>query len=720
MKQLFGRKLSWGALLLLMLLAACNMAGDTQPRPAQSDEDGPSGAGLQALVLGTVDSPIIDELGDKVVIVPYDGSQNGSDYELVIFDGDANTAETIRDHEVIRQALHAHRWVLGVDVAANHKQDALGQYAHFATKNKSTGYLVRLVQDSNGHAGTHVLEFSSEGKLFGDVAPSVTSQTVEPEDVAAGAAKFIDSMMGELSGKGVQTQQVGDAPPVIPSDVVYYPIYFRKVFPWQAGGAQKDNTNGRQNVYYELNYNFEIFLDNKTDPQGDFQWISVRIDGEANPTAGTGNFVNMADDEKAWWQDRLKFSVGPQSQYKDIITSYGSSPETENGRSTVTSGVDFTVGLNKEGPSGEFGYHYEQERDITDWKIGNNSSGNYMEWDYRSSRLDADQDYGCANPYNNWVTNGFHGASCYPTDPSELSKNTLSVHAQAVWKTDKVLSEWVPFDVHSEQHVADTYCERDLGLICGSHPLAKSKRGGVAQDDTFSINMAAVVPIPIDSIAFSQNPAPAGQQVAGTITLKSAAQTNITVQLSSDSNNASVKPTVTIPKGQTSADFQVLTNANGLDDGKSTTATIKAFYADDFQAQLTVKNYGDDLIPPTTAPRLDTTKYGECAGDTGKWAKGYQVRYAAAFVGSDGKETDRGPWTGWANNSPYMLPEVQDVPTDSSGEAAARKVYRQFKSDYNSANPSAGVTLTGTLNDNSTTQLQDEDTAGTPIVSCSN
>ncbi|MBV9037173.1 MAG: hypothetical protein JO182_21970 [Acidobacteriaceae bacterium] len=62
------------------------------------------------------------------------------------------------------------------------------------------------------------------------------------------------------------------------------------------------------------------------------------------------------------------------------------------------------------------------------------------------------------------------------------------------------------------------------------------------------------------------------------------------IQLASNSQNATVLPTVTVKKGQTSATFQVLTNANGLSCGSSTTATIDAFYAQNFQAQLVVKN----------------------------------------------------------------------------------------------------------------------------------
>lgn len=62
------------------------------------------------------------------------------------------------------------------------------------------------------------------------------------------------------------------------------------------------------------------------------------------------------------------------------------------------------------------------------------------------------------------------------------------------------------------------------------------------------------------------------------------------INLSSNSQNATVLPKVIVKQGQTSATFQILTNANGIASGGQTVATISAFYADDFQAQLTVIN----------------------------------------------------------------------------------------------------------------------------------
>jgi hypothetical protein len=63
-----------------------------------------------------------------------------------------------------------------------------------------------------------------------------------------------------------------------------------------------------------------------------------------------------------------------------------------------------------------------------------------------------------------------------------------------------------------------------------------------------------------------------------------------TIDMTSNSVNATVLPSVTIPQGQTSATFTVLVNSDGVAPGGSTVATIEAFYTEAHQAQLTIEN----------------------------------------------------------------------------------------------------------------------------------
>jgi len=102
---------------------------------------------------------------------------------------------------------------------------------------------------------------------------------------------------------------------------------------------------------------------------------------------------------------------------------------------------------------------------------------------------------------------------------------------------------------------------------------------------TMMINLAAVIPIPIAMLAFSDNPVVGGNKVTATIILKSAALMDIPISISSTNEQvATVTGTVTIPKGEISATFDVDT----LVQQAETQVSIQAFYAQRFQSVLTV------------------------------------------------------------------------------------------------------------------------------------
>jgi hypothetical protein len=102
------------------------------------------------------------------------------------------------------------------------------------------------------------------------------------------------------------------------------------------------------------------------------------------------------------------------------------------------------------------------------------------------------------------------------------------------------------------------------------------------------------------------------------------------------------------------------------------------------------------IAPPATAPVVSF--FAQNAPFGTKWAANTQVRYAVTFVTPKG-ETDLGPWGPWGGTS-YALGYLVHIPTDPSGQATARKIYRQFQN---------GVPeVIGTLADNTTTEYQDE------------
>ncbi|CAA9348562.1 MAG: hypothetical protein AVDCRST_MAG93-7007 [uncultured Chloroflexia bacterium] len=578
-----------GTLTLAAALVACGGEGKPGGGPGGLPADAPT-----ALVHGPLSSPVVDELRKTARLVPYDGSQKVADHDMVVFDGDSHTSAALTGDALLASALRAGKWVLGVDVNESHKRGALGPLLDFASHGTSPGYFVRTELDMNGQPLVVVLEYPKTDVALpsreprepeAPVTPLVTRSPTAISPTPAATAAFVNSVVGklELGPARARPQQVGD--PQFPAGLIYKTFFFSEPVLFTSPPAHKPvEPRPTQTGLHSLNYTVYIFLDNRNEPQGNFQYVLAELDGEANPTNGTGQFANIYYDEMAWFQSRYLMHLWPADDA--LFQQVASSPETVNNVTSVTTGVSFSIGYNQaQGATGNFTYSNSQTRNITDWKLTNQSAGNRVGWYYRSENpfsVDAWLNNTAPTQYN-----GFY-ASSYPAEPNDLALNQLQVHAQAVWKTQSVLDRWVEFDYHREYQLVDLYCSKNFGDVCiGDKAL---DRGDSVLDNKFSINLGAVVPIPIQALAFSPNPVKAGQPAAGTVTLARPAQTDTVIALSSNSPNVSVLPTVTVPKGQTSATFQVLTSSNGGAPGSSFQVTITALYVQDYQAQLTVQN----------------------------------------------------------------------------------------------------------------------------------
>jgi hypothetical protein len=103
------------------------------------------------------------------------------------------------------------------------------------------------------------------------------------------------------------------------------------------------------------------------------------------------------------------------------------------------------------------------------------------------------------------------------------------------------------------------------------------------------------------------------------------------------------------------------------------------------------------VAAPTSAPSVKF--WAQHAPFDHKWKANTQVRYAVSFVTPEG-EGALGPWNAW-DGAGWALAYLQDIPTDPSGKATSRKIYRQFAGGQ--------PAVIGTLHDNTTTEYQDED-----------
>lgn len=702
-----------GALAAGLLLAGCGSdSGDGATTPPVAT------APPRVLLHGTVSSAVFDELSKQIRAESYDGSQRAADYDLVVLDGDAHTPESLQADTLLAETLRARKPALFVDLTERHKKEGLGSRIGFFTKGTSGGYMVwprerrdgrtvyRIFGDTPleslqrpapnagspapaaAYAGAVLKALQPAASVASQPAASAAPQAAAP--LAPRAAASVVPRAGELS------DSEPDSP--IPSDLINYQWIYTWVGDNYVAYAGKASNRQPQHYNFQINYTINLFLNNKTSAQGDYQYVAVQVDGTENPTYGTGYFYNMAKDEKAWWAGRIHLTLQPENQ--STFTWVANDPQTPNAVTTYSANSSFSVGFSGASGTGSYTWGTSKSYDLSQWKVSSGSAGNNMAWDFRSGVPDADQDYGSCT----WRDCGAFGTD-YPLSPNDLSTGQFTFHASAAYRTSSVATGWTAFDSGGFLQLVDIYCADDFGPTCFKFGAWQTFPVYIAAAG-LSINMSAVVPVPIQNISFSQDVAPAGRPVTGTVTLSSPAVVDSSIALQSNSPNATVLPTVTVPAGQTSADFQILTNANGIASGGVSTGTISAFYAQNFQAQVAVKNYAStDLQPPTSYPAYDPQHWAQRV-PFGRWVSGYQVRYAVSYLGPNG-ETDRGPWTPWIAGTPWALPFLVNVPTDPTGRATGRKVYRQFYSDYSSADPSAGLTLIGTLGDNSTTTLQD-------------
>jgi hypothetical protein len=581
-------------LLLILALTSCNQSGSDNQEAPLADPP-PSADEGSALVLGDARSPVLMSLDELLELTQHDGTQDLADFDVLILDGDTHTPGALKEHELVQEAVRSGMWVFSLDVTHEHKRNGLGHLLHAASDGKSHAYATRISQDAMGQHQVEVVELPAEVKKVGDVNDGLNAAraaSVKQGMSSNNASFFADTFVEFIRKPVLQVQQT---PSNIPAGLIYTTFYYTQIVPWTLGNAGRKD--GSQEAGYQANYTFMVFLNNQDNPQGDFQFVLADTDLTANPTRGTGNFLNMKArshsdwavntyDEMAWFQDRVIVEVEP---YEDPNYSYtqgwiteGTSPETVNNQTQVTSGTSFNIGFQSpENPSASFTYNNSQTRTITDWKMTNESSGVTARWDYRTATpVDADITYNsCAQP--------FYDDGCYMSrEPNDLSMNDMQLHTQAVWRTPSTVNNWVGFNATSEHHMADLYCAENFGFSCNRN---SSKTSAASVTSRFGINLGAVIPIPIASLSFDPNPVTAGQTVTGTVTLQSPAQVDTPIQLQSNSQNATVLPTVTVKQGQTSTTFQVETNANNLASGNSTVATITAFYAQDFQTQLTVR-----------------------------------------------------------------------------------------------------------------------------------
>ena len=396
------------------------------------------------------------------------------------------------------------------------------------------------------------------------------------------------------------------------------PIYAPRVFP--------------QTAWWSMTHTVDVYLDNASDPGGDFQVVSYSVDGQFTPT-GT-RFAVMEDPfewrgffgqsqsfilERAWWTGFADVSVGPSPATNAQLSLKSHSPTGEPSASYLA-GEQFALGYRLSRPRGpgvgtNTSVGQVQSHAIPDWAVVDQATANAAKWEFSASN-DCDVRPGSYSEGGCFDLRG--GSAATPNEPNNLSRNTLELHGSSHWQTTTLLGDsssgTLNFTTAFQPTLADTYCTSWGVAACSGRQLTRFPDPGCTwcnpqpgpDSHNLQVDVSAVIPVGIKELTFD-DPNPNGksrEQVKATVTLKEASKlaggTNVVIY--SNSRNAVVGPligngpqsrtTVVIPKDQSSATFDIATNDTGIGPSGSATAGITAFYAQPTVAQLTVRSPG--------------------------------------------------------------------------------------------------------------------------------
>lgn len=576
-------------LLTLLLLTSClqNTQPSTPAVPIDPPADAPTG-----LVYGMTASPIYEALKSQVKMTVSDGSQKATDFDVVILDGNGFTGQQLSRDEVVRNAVVSGIWVLALDVAEEDKV-GLGGALHASSKGGAEAYLVRQGLLAARQPTSRLIEFENPDQ--------------EPEYVAKQIVDYV--------GADVVPQQV--VPGNIPSRALTYFVHHTSDHSGPAPQVNNPFFNGRYSSYppaesqvftWTVDHIVSVFLDASRDPKGDFQHVLVDVQGRGNPGSlaidnidNCSAFAVSPDDpssqvsgncEIAWIQTRYDASV--VMPIESGLTLIKNSPTNTNNSQTVTSGgYSFSVGYSPgDAPGLNFDYTSPtMTTTITDWEVNDQSDTSAL-WSYASNTV-----------YDGMITSGYDSGAweffvqgVAPKHPNDLAVSDVQYATESYWTNNQIVEGTITITGKDAAWLTDAYvvltdydvAPRENSPYCIDACVLTQHmaRNQNVQPWALVVDMSAVIPVPTESLTFSQNPVAAGETVAATLTL--ARPTPIPAEVLITSDNEAMTPandSYIIPANEATLTFDILT---GADTCQPVSGTIKAFYADGQNAVLTI------------------------------------------------------------------------------------------------------------------------------------
>ena len=567
---------------MAILVSCAQVTPPSQPDPPT---DAPT-----ALVYGMAASPIYEALKSRVRMTVSNGSQNATDFDLIILDGDGFSGEQLSSDEFIREAIHSNVWVLALD-AVEEDKNGLGKMLHASSQGGVGAYLVRQAENAEGHPGSRLIDFVNPDRRAEEVAQSVvgyiTEQAMAPQqaNIPPRALTYQVHHTSDYSGLMPNVTSPSFGPPGQCEQGVYWPCSIPQTATWV------------------VDHYITVLLNAGNSPFGDSQFVVVETAGRADPGRLASNYTEYCYGyayacEIAWFQTRFDAShtIAAGSTPSKTLILEKTSPTTANNVETVTTTSSLTVNFSEApGVSGSYNYSKTDTKTIRDWEV-NDVSNNAAQWQYASNTV-----------YDGMNTDSYDpGAWTYeywPKPPNNLSLQDLEYNVKSSWNNNTVSADTVNIGGTDSSWYTDAFLASSnnypgnddinncsdfschcMTAFCVSR--AYMARHNNKQPWNIVVNLAAVIPVPTKSLTFSPNPAVAGQSVMGTLTLSAPTPIPAEVLVSSDKPGISPEhDTYTIPANEDTLTFNVVTGAEGCE---PESATIKTFYADGQNQSLTV------------------------------------------------------------------------------------------------------------------------------------
>jgi hypothetical protein len=540
----------WLAALSTLVLASCGGGGEDER--------------FSAALYGPVSSAAFDALRGLLVI----GDRVESARVLVV-DGDARSPGELASDALIQRHLRAGKWVLLVDLSENHNDRDLVPLAHSSGGSGSHLAIVRRGSDAFGRPAIDLYDFPR-----GDTAAPTARQLADlPRSVA------------EFLRKAPAPAPAGFTPP---AGLVYLSFNFTQPadsYEFSATKGGKDSTNGTQNTSLNRSFAYTLFLGGSSTATPDRQLLLAHATiatSPLNPALGTDKLMivkpgnTFVTNDIGWFQVGVDHAVTAANAGR--FSAIANAPQNTNGQAQVTTGVSFTINFSDPLNNNPVSAAYSDTvtYDVLQWNVVNSAFANWS-WQNQDPWKAGNTTWG------HGYGGGLQGDDQFRV-PNELATGLLVADTKAVFETTSLIDTVETFQdttTVTYLNVWSAYFDPIYHqYLYWNHPA------------TWQIDMGAVIPVPIAGVSFAPDPVNAAStnQTTGTVTLSAPAPMDTIVYLQSNSQNATVLPSVTIPQGQTSVTFQVLVNTNGIAAGGSTVATILASNAVASQAQLTVRN----------------------------------------------------------------------------------------------------------------------------------